>query len=697
MTFVGAASRLAEAVDAAFDADGPIARATPGYALRSAQRAMARAVAEAIDRREPLVVEAGTGVGKTWAYLVPALLSGTRVLISTGTKTLQDQLFRRDLPRIRQALASGATVALLKGRGNYVCRHHLRRNLAEGHFERREDIAVLRRIERFAAISNTGDRSEAPGIAEDAPAWALATSTRENCLGQDCADFADCFVFRARQAAQAADVVVVNHHLFCADLSLRDEGITDLLPSVHTVVLDEAHQLPQVATGFLGCSVSSRQLVDFARDLHRAGREEALDAADWGGLSAVIEQAVRELRLAAGRPGRIDARQARVNRALHEAIEQLLRVLPQQALERFAERGRELARLHARVDELVARLRQWQHGVWPSAAGQAGDNGESAGQAGTLGQSEAVGGQVADEAEAIHWVEVHAGGVALQITPLSVAATLRRHRQANACAWICTSATLSLAGSFDHFTRSAGLEDARTLRCESPFDYERHALLYVPQECGDPASAGYAERVADAAWPLIIANGGRAFVLCTSLRMVEHQAALLTERIALSDSGIELLVQGRASRSALIERFRSSPRPLLVGSASFWEGVDVVGERLSLVVIDKLPFAAPDDPILAARIDAARRAGRDPFREMQLPAAALSLKQGAGRLIRSETDRGVLMICDERLVTRSYGRRLVASLPAFRRTREAGEAVAFCQAINATVATSDDRLPEALS
>lgn len=673
MTPAGAASRLAEAVDAALDADGPIAGATPGYAPRAAQREMALAVAQAIDSAQPLVVEAGTGVGKTYAYLVPVLLSGARVLVSTGTKTLQDQLFRRDLPRVRQALASGATVALLKGRGNYVCRHHLRRNLAEGRFERREDIAVLRRIERFAAVSATGDRSEAPGIAEDAPAWALATSTRENCLGQDCPDLADCFVFRARQAAQAADVVVVNHHLFCADLSLRDEGVAELLPSVHAIVFDEAHQLPQVATQFLGRNVSTRQLVDFARDLHRAGRDEALDAADWTSLSAAIEQAVRELRLAGGRPGRLDARQARGSAALRAAIESLSEVLPRQALARFAERGRELARLRVRAEELAERLREWHDAVWEAAG----------------------------EADAIHWVDVHAGGLALQITPLSVAETFRRHRESAACAWIATSATLSVAGSFDHFTSSAGLEDARTLRCESPFDYPAQALLYVPRECGDPASPGFAERIADAAWPLIVANGGRAFVLCTSLRMVEQQAALLAERIAAVDCGIELLVQGSASRSALIERFRSAPRPLLVGSASFWEGVDVVGDRLSLVVIDKLPFAAPADPILAARIEAARRSGRDPFREMQLPAAAMALKQGAGRLIRSETDRGVLMICDERLATRPYGRKLVASLPAFRRTREAHEALAFCESIrkrpSAKPATSDDRLPAGLS
>ncbi len=694
MTDAGATSRLAEAVDATFDAGGALSRTQAGYALRAAQREMARAIAEAIDGAGSLVVEAGTGVGKTFAYLVPALLCGGRVLISTGTKTLQDQLFRRDLPRVRQALGSGVTSALLKGRSNYVCRHHLRRNLEQGRFERREDIAVLRRIDRFAAVSLTGDRSEAPAIAEDAPAWAWATSTRENCLGQDCPDWSDCFVMRARQAAQAADIVVVNHHLFCADLALRDEGIADLLPSTHAVIFDEAHQLPQIATQFFGRSVSTRQLIEFSRDLLQAGLADARDAADWQSLLGAIEQAVRELRLAAGRPGRLDARQLRERTALRAAVRQAIDVLPRGVLERAAERSRELARLAARAGELAERLASWLDGLDAP--------------------------QEDDDSPAIRWAEVHMGGVTLHVTPLSVAQTFRRHREHSARAWIATSATLAVAGSFEHFTRAIGFEDARTMRWESPFDYAGNALLYVPRSCGDPAASEFAQRVAQAAWPLIEANGGRAFLLCTSLRMVELQAELLGERIERNEAGIELLVQGQASRLALIERFRAAARPLLIGSASFWEGVDVVGDRLSLVILDKLPFAAPDDPILAARIDALRRSGGDPFRQLQLPAAAMALKQGAGRLIRSETDRGVLAICDERLLTRPYGRNLLASLPPFPLTSDADRALAFCVAderdrrgsaaqpgaaaqagtaepISARPATSGDRLAEGLS
>ncbi|OJX05936.1 MAG: hypothetical protein BGO72_04535 [Burkholderiales bacterium 70-64] len=673
-----AGSALGEAVAAVFAATGILARSQPGYAVREGQREMALAVAEAIERPDALVAEAGTGTGKTFAYLVPALLSGGRVLISTGTKTLQDQLFRRDLPRLREVLAHGLTTALLKGRANYVCRYHLQRNLQTGRFERREDIAVLRRIERFAAVSASGERSEAPGIAEDAPAWARATSTRENCLGQDCPELAGCFLFKARQAAQQADVVVVNHHLFCADLALRDEGISELLPTTRTLVFDEAHQLPEIATQFFGRSVSTRQLLDFARDLLRNGLSDARDAADWSALAAAVEQSVRVLRAAAGgRPGRLDASELRTREPLRAAIGEAAAQLPLAVLEGAAERSRELARLAQRARELRERLAGWLSALEGRDEGDAADP---------------------DAMPEILWAEVHQSGVTLHATPLSVAETFRRHRQGSARAWIFTSATLAVAGRFDHFTAAMGLEDARTLRWESPFDFARHALLYVPRGCGDPAAADFARRVAEAAWPLVEANHGRAFLLCTSLRMVERQAELLGQRIRAADASIELLVQGQASRLALIERFRASPNPLLIGSASFWEGVDVVGRQLSLVIIDKLPFAAPDDPILRARIEAMRRDGGDPFRQIQLPAAAMALKQGAGRLIRSENDRGVLAICDERLLTKSYGRSLVQSLPPFRIGRDEGEAIAWLADadFSARSATSADRLPAGL-
>ena len=656
------------AVADALAADGPLARGHRGFVVREGQLELAQAIAQAIDDAGRLVAEAGTGTGKTFAYLVPALLAGVRVLVSTGTRNLQDQLFFRDLPEVLKALGVHAQTALLKGRANYVCWHHMRRNLAEGRFARREDIADLRRIERFAQVTQSGDRSSLPGVPEEAPAWALATSTRENCLGQDCDDYGRCFVFRARQAAQQADVIVVNHHLFCADLALRDEGIADLLPSTDALIFDEAHQLPEVATQFFGTAVSTRRLVDFARDTLRAGLAEARDAADWTDLSRAIEQAVRELRLAGGAPGRLDARAACARAGFLDAIAGCRGAVGAAgaALERARERGREIQRVATRASELGSLVDAWL----AAAAGERDD-------------SEGV------PAGEVIWAEIHGAGVTLHATPLSVADAFRRHLAGRPRAWVFLSATLAVNGAFDHFAGAMGVDDARSLVWQSPFDFARQGLLYVPRGIGEPKGADFAERVFRAGWPLARANRGRAFVLCTTLRMVDQLAALFAQAIAREAPEIGLFVQGSASRAELLERFRSHPAPLLVGSASFWEGVDVPGRQLSLVVIDKLPFAPPDEPILRARIDAARRAGEEPFRTMQLPAAAMALKQGAGRLLRSERDRGLLVVCDARLAERPYGRILLRSLPPFSRTRSAEEAMAFVETIDRDRADPD--------
>jgi ATP-dependent DNA helicase DinG len=670
------------AVAAALSADGPIAREHPGYVVRDGQLALAGAVAGAIDRQSRLVVEAGTGTGKTFSYLVPALLSGAKVLISTGTRTLQDQLFSRDLPELARALGVRVETALLKGRSNYVCWHHLQRNLADGRFARREDIAQLHRIQRFAVVSPSGDRSDFPGVPEDAPAWSMATSTRENCLGQECAEFARCFVFKARQAAQRADLVVVNHHLFCADLALRDDGVADLLPSADALIFDEAHQLPEVATQFFGRSVSSRRLLDFARDTLRVGLAEARDAADWTQLSQNLEQAIRELRLHAGPPGRIDASALRERAALLAAVEGCEKKVAScgAALDAAASRGRDLPRCALRAAELLDELRRWRERVVgePTGGAPALPAGHAPGSLDTVPGGTGAGQASGEPGEAfVTWAEVHASGVALNATPLSVAGVFRRHFESRPRAWVFLSATLAVGGDFAHFVRTMGLDDASVHVWESPFDFQSQGLLYVPEGLGEPSGPDFPDRVFRAAWPLVVANGGRAFLLCTTLRMVDRLAGLARAAIAAESSPIELLVQGQASRAELLERFRQHPNPLLIGSASFWEGVDVPGQQLSLVVIDKLPFAPPDDPVLRARIESARRDGIDPFRSMQLPAAAMSLKQGAGRLIRSERDRGVLMVCDRRLAERNYGRWLLRSLPPFRRTRSQAQALEF--------------------
>ena len=667
--------RYLKSVEAALSAGGEIAAALPGFVGRDGQRALAVAIGEAIADRGTLVAEAGTGIGKTFAYLVPSLLSGGMILISTGTRNLQDQLFRRDLPVVKDALKLGARVALLKGRSNYVCRYHLRRNLSEGRFESRADIAILHRIDRFAAISASGDRSEVPGVPEDSAAWSRATSTRENCLGQDCPDVSDCFLMKARQAAQDADVVVVNHHLLCADLALKDEGIGELLPTAQAIIFDEAHQLPEIATQFFGRSISSRQILDLSRDVLKGGLSEAPDAAEWIELTRAMELRLKQWRAALPTAGRFD--RDRIAR-LHEfgtATSEVLRGVRslREPLQRAAERGRELMRLAARALELERMLAAWQDAV-------SGDSGAEFEVAAPLEPGASTSAPASDRlpfSESVLWVEASASALTLNATPLSLAEGFSKHRSAHPRAWIFLSATLAVADDFSHFTSALGLGDARCERWGSPFDTRKNGVLYVPRNCGDPADPSFADRVADSVWPLIVANRGRAFVLCTSLRMVEQLASRLREKSSGSADPIEFLVQGQAARSELIARFRQGVAPVLLGSASFWEGVDVVGDQLSLVIIDKLPFAPPDDPVLRARSDALKRAGGDAFRSIQIPAAAMALKQGAGRLIRSEQDSGLLVICDERLVTKSYGKRFRESLPDMPLTRSDTDALSW--------------------
>ncbi len=733
-------SPLDQAVVRAFSGDGALAKAVSAFIERPEQTALARSVARAIDADEVLIAEAGTGIGKTFAYLVPALLSGKRVLISTGTKNLQDQLFNRDLPAVVAALGTGVTIALLKGRSNYVCRHHLARNLQDGRFTSRQDVSVLHRIDRFAQISRSGDRAEAPGIAEDAPAWMHATSTRENCLGQDCEQFEQCFVVHARRRALAADVVVINHHLFCADLALRDGGVSELLPRTDLLVFDEAHQLPETATTFFGEAVSTRQFVDFSRDLTRTGLADARDAGDWLALADRIEQRLRELRLAAGQPRRIDEGDLAAKRfapllaawqALADAMTEPVNLLTAQA-----ERSRDIERLAVRGSALVRSVTAWiMHGSSSNDAAGHVDTDVDAGmspvieasgddrpiasdeKAGSDTIADAVTDRVADpvadsvadpkpapasgagtaadttsgdvgheehgddgedddDAGAVYWIDIGRQGVSLHKTPLTVTRPFRRQRAEQRAAWILTSATLAVGARFDLFQSMLGLDDARCEQHDSPFDFARQALLYVPAGLPEPRHPDFPVGLVDAIEPLIRANRGRAFVLCTSLRMVDTVAARLAERL---DDSFTLLVQGTDSREVLLQRFREVASPVLVGSASFWEGVDVVGAQLSLVVIDKLPFAPPDDPIVAARARALKVQGRDPFRELHLPYAAMALKQGAGRLIRSESDRGLLVIGDVRLADKNYGRQLLKSMPPFPRTRDASVAMAFLE------------------
>lgn len=621
--------------------------AVPGYKVRDQQIDLARRILEAIEQTSVLVAEAGTGTGKTFAYLVPALLSGGKVLISTGTKNLQDQLFDRDLPAVRNAIAAGNTTALLKGRSNYVCLYRLERARGEVRLGSREETTQLAAIERFSRQTKTGDRSDLAEVPENSPVWIHATSTRDNCLGQECPKYKDCFVISARKNALSADVVVINHHLFFADVMLRDEGLAELLPACNTVIFDEAHQLPDTARLFFGDTMSTGQLIDLARDTRMELRAAGGALPDLDRAAAKLDKVARDLRLAfRDDSARFAYSQAVRTPEFEPAVKALADALAtfRALLETQAERSEGLGGCLRRTDEARTKLTAWQ------------DTGDL---------------------EAVRWVEVFASALQLHTTPLRTAELFRKQMDDHPRAWIMTSATLAVGDNFGHFTRELGIEEAASVRWESPFDFARQALFYVPQNLPDPNDPAFTERVIDAAYPALKASRGRAFLLFTTLRALRRAKDILADKLARDGLDYPLLVQGTGSRSDLLARFRRLDNPILLGSQSFWEGVDVRGEALSLVVIDKLPFAPPDDPVLAARIDALRAKGGNPFMELQLPQAILQLKQGAGRLIRDETDRGVLMICDPRLYSKPYGRTIRASLPPMLATRELTDVIAF--------------------
>ncbi len=625
-----------------FSETGPCNAELHGWRARPQQLAMAEAVERAIAERGVLLAEAGTGTGKTLAYLIPALLSGGKVVISTGTKALQDQLFHRDLPAARRALKSPVSIALLKGRANYVCRHHLERNLADGRFAHRDDAAWLQKIARFAEITTSGDRAEAEGIPEDATAWHYAVSSRDTCLGGDCAHFKNCFVMQARKAALDAEVVVVNHHLFFADLWLKDEGVAELLPACNTVILDEAHQLAETAAQFFGQTLSTAQLLDLAGD---AKRLAAVKAGDFPALRAAAEdfgKAARDLRLAFPQnPLKATfadlARYERWPRALDELSDKLDELA--RLLETQAERDADLKNGFERAQAAQALLANWQRDDDP-------------------------------EQPRVRWIETTLSALLLHATPLSVGAQFGAKLAERAQAWILTSATLSVGGDFSHLKTRLGIDDAETLCVDSPFDYPRQGVLYVPQNLPAPNTPAFTEAVVEAALPVLEASRGRAFILFTSLRALDRARGLLEAAFKFRGWDYPLLVQGDAPKNELLTRFQQAGNAVLLGSQSFWEGVDVPGDALSVVVIDKLPFQPPDDPVVAARIAHLEKSGGKPFMDYQLPHAAITLKQGAGRLIRTETDRGVLMICDTRLADKPYGRLLLNALPPMTRTRK---------------------------
>ncbi|MGZ5030099.1 MAG: ATP-dependent DNA helicase [Methylobacter sp.] len=605
---------------------------------------MAEAIAHAIEANQHLIAEAGTGTGKTFAYLVPAILSGKKVIISTGTKNLQDQLFNKDLPVIRKAMKKPFIAALLKGRSNYLCTYRLKNALTSTLGFSKEDAAALAKISSWSKRTKTGDTSEMSEVTESDPVWYQATSSVDNCLGQDCPDYADCFLVKARKKAQESEVLVVNHHLLCADWSIRDNGFGELLPDAEVVIIDEAHQLADTASNFLGITVSAKQMNDLAKD---ALMEYFKDATDMPALRTAcedLEHEVKDMRLAFG----IELKRGdwqdiennpKIAASLAAVKDQLQRLADQ--LEPASVKTKGLDSCFKRADELVQQLKiilEDNSGKW------------------------------------IRWYETYKNTFTLSRTPLDIAAEFRAFMQHHQAAWIFTSATLSVANKFDHFANNLGLSNAASESWGSPFDYAHQSLFYHPKGLPQPNDHDFIPRIIEFAVPVLQASKGRAFFLFTSHRALKEAAELLEKKV-----DFPLLIQGSRPKGMLLEQFKAAGNAILLGTSSFWEGVDVRGEALSCVIIDKLPFASPGDPVLKARMDAMTKQGRNPFFHYQLPSAVIALRQGIGRLIRDVTDRGVLMVCDPRLLKRSYGQIFLDSVPAMKRTRDIEEVRAFFQ------------------
>lgn len=649
----GLGEELLQSTREAFGPEGALARSDPRYRERVIQTELAEAVARAVSQREVLVAEAGTGVGKTFAYLVPALLGGGRVLVSTATKSLQDQLFLRDLPHVRDALGLPLRTALLKGRGSYLCLHRMEQARHSALLPDRWSVRALARIEQWAQGTRSGDLAELPGLDERSPVIPLVTSTRDNCLGTDCPSYRSCHVMNARREALAADVVVVNHHLFFADLALRETGMAELLPTVDVVVFDEAHQLAEAGVQFLGATLGTGQILDLARDLLGAGLQHARGLRDWQALAAGIERAARELRLAAAGPlrdtrGLIKLRwQERATREAFSAALQALADAGQGAHEAVlavAGSAPDFTRLAERTEQLVQRAQDFAEPALPGH---------------------------------VRWIDLGPQQARLVESPLDIRGTMREQIDASGKAWIFTSATLGDDDRLSWFTEPSGLDDALTLRVGSPFDYAAHACVYVPRQFPKPNEPAHPGAVAALAGRLAGTLGGRSFVLTTTLKALATIADGL--RAAFDEAGlsIKVLQQGDAPKRQLMQDFLAEPRSVLVGSQSFWEGIDVPGEALQCVVIDKLPFPPPNDPLIEARVRRLEAEGRNAFNDLFVAEAAVALKQGAGRLIRTESDRGLLVVCDPRMATMSYGRRLRAALPPMRWLETEEEASAW--------------------
>ena len=664
-------SRLSLGVRDALSEGAALASKIPGFVVRPAQQRLSMAVADAFESRGVLLAEAGTGTGKTFAYLVPALMSGMKTIVSTGTRALQDQLYFRDLPRVRDALGTGLKTALLKGRANYLCRYRMEQAKGDamplkGMFASRELVTQFQRVVAWSGRTQYGDMAELDALPEDSPLLPQVTSTADNCLGTECPFWGECFVVQARQRAQTADLVVVNHHLLLADLALKQEGFGEILPGAQAFVVDEAHQLPELAAQFFGEGLGARPLVELARDAIAECKDVPGALGSVQEPARALEQAARALRAAMDNlPQRGTAWRALDEVDIEPAFQSLADALQvmQQTLEPLREAAPGFDACHLRARDQLGRLQRWLGLEMVS---------------GTISDSEIVPDTISDTISpaaapdtSVHWYELTPRGFRLQRTPLDVSGPLRAHRDSSHAAWVFTSATLAVDGHFRHIAQRLGINECVELIEPSPFDWDRQALCFLPPRLPEPASRDFGFALIDTLRPVLEASGGRAFLLFASHRALREAAELLR------GAPWPRFVQGTEPRHVLLQRFRDSGNGVLRGTASFREGVDVAGDALSVVVIDKLPFAAPDDPVFEARLDAIRRAGGNPFRDEQLPQAVIALKQGAGRLIRTETDRGVLVLCDPRLTQKTYGRVFLDSLPPIPKTRELADVQQF--------------------
>ncbi|MDP0075903.1 ATP-dependent DNA helicase [Glaesserella parasuis] len=634
--------KLSEKITDAFSPEGTLSQNIHGFRPRDAQLEMAQAVGRAVKFAKSAVIEAGTGTGKTFAYLVPALLSGKKTIISTGSKNLQDQLFNRDLPTIQKALKYKGKVALLKGRANYLCLERLDQVIAMGVVGDKSVLADLAKVRKWHTGTKTGDLSECITIAEDSPILPQLVSTAESCLGSDCPNYKECYVVQARRKALEADVVVVNHHLFCADMAVKETGFGELIPDAELIIFDEAHQLPDIASQYFGQSLTSRQLFDICKDSNIVYRTELKDLSQLGKASDHLQKVVQDFRLLLGDGNkRGNLREILQYPKVVEGFAKLNENIDflSEVVKKSLGRSETLDKIFERLAEVKAQLKR-------------------------LGDTSVVG--------YCYWYEINGRSFGLHITPLTVADKFGEQMRANQVGWIFTSATLEVGGKFDHFCQRLGIENAEQMVLQSPFDYARQSLLCVPRYLPDTNKSHTLTELGQLLKPVIEANNGRCFLLCTSYFMMRGLADFLREQSSLS-----VLLQGETSKSRLLEKFVAEPNSVLVATQSFWEGIDVRGDALSLVIIDKLPFTAPDEPLLKARMEDCKLQGGDPFNDIQIPEAVITLKQGVGRLIRDVTDRGAVIICDARLVMRQYGSTFLKSLPPSKRTRDLAKVLTF--------------------